>query len=121
METRESLNIQHEAGDTFRIAIVGTRFMGRARSNAYGQVGRFVDLPAEPMRQVACGRDPKHVAEFARQFGWRRDTDGLAPPDGAVAGVYAEPNFYDGLRCQQVLDAVLHASRNGIWQAITES
>ncbi|NBB74811.1 MAG: Gfo/Idh/MocA family oxidoreductase [Bacteroidetes bacterium] len=58
------------------IAIVGTRFMGRAHSNAYCQVGRYFDLPAEPIRHVACGRDAEHLAAFAQRFGWEHtETD----------------------------------------------
>lgn len=58
------------------VAIVGTRFMGRAHSNAYGQVGRYFDLPAEPVRHLACGRDAEHLAGFAQRFGWQHtETD----------------------------------------------
>jgi predicted dehydrogenase len=32
----------------------------------------------------------------------------------------ATPNFYDGLRCQQVLDAAVESSRSGRWVAIPE-
>jgi predicted dehydrogenase len=57
-----------------RVGIVGTQFMGRAHSNAYIDVGHFFDLPAVPIRQVACGRNVSDLNTFARRFGWR-DTE----------------------------------------------
>jgi len=53
------------------VAIVGTKFMGHAHSNAF--------------------------------IGEKKRTD---------------PDFYDGLRCQQVLDAVVQSSATGKWVEI---
>ena len=59
-----------------RIAIIGYGFMGRAHSNAYLKTPKFFDLPAQPVLQVACGRNAKGVRAFAERFGWREwDTD----------------------------------------------
>lgn len=56
------------------VALIGTRFMGRAHSNAWSQCGRFFDLP-RPVRQVlAAGRDAGHTEAFARRWGWGRGT-----------------------------------------------
>ena len=52
------------------IGIVGTKFMGRAHSNAYIDVAHFFDLPARPVMRVACGRNVPDLKAFARQFGW---------------------------------------------------
>jgi predicted dehydrogenase len=57
-----------------RVGIVGTKFMGRAHSNAYLDVGHFFDLPAVPIRQVACGRNIPDLKAFAERFGWH-DTE----------------------------------------------
>jgi len=52
------------------IALVGTRFMGRAHSNAWSQCGRFFDLPRSVRLSMVAGREARHTAEFARRWGW---------------------------------------------------
>jgi len=52
------------------VGIVGTKFMGRAHSNAYIDVAHFFDLPVSPVMRVACGRNVPDLEAFARQFGW---------------------------------------------------
>ena len=37
------------------VGLVGYRFMGRAHSNAYRQVGRFFDLELSPRMRAICG------------------------------------------------------------------
>jgi predicted dehydrogenase len=54
-----------------RIGIAGTKFMGRAHSNAWLQAARFFDLPRPIELRAACGRDRKASEEFARRWGWR--------------------------------------------------
>jgi predicted dehydrogenase len=45
---------------TLNVALIGTKFMGKAHSNAFRQVARFFDdLPAVPVLKVLCGSDPK--------------------------------------------------------------
>jgi predicted dehydrogenase len=53
------------------VGIVGTRFMGRAHSNAYIDVAYFFDLPMRPVLRAACGRNVSDLEAFARQFGWQ--------------------------------------------------
>jgi predicted dehydrogenase len=53
------------------VGMVGTRFMGRAHSNAYIDVGYFLPVPLHPVLTAACGRDEAHLAEFAARFGYR--------------------------------------------------
>ena len=62
-----------------RVALVGHEFMGRAHANAWRQVGRFFELPLEPVLQVVCGRDAERSAHAAEKLGfaasatdWRR-------------------------------------------------
>ena len=47
------------AKKTVNIALIGTKFMGKAHSNAFRQVGRYFDLPAEPVMKVICGKKVK--------------------------------------------------------------
>jgi predicted dehydrogenase len=56
------------------VALLGAKFMGRAHSNAFGQVRRFFDLPRVPLLHTAAARDASALADFARRFGWGRAT-----------------------------------------------
>ncbi|NLV91463.1 MAG: Gfo/Idh/MocA family oxidoreductase [Firmicutes bacterium] len=53
-----------------RIGLVGYKFMGKAHSHAYKDVGMFFDLPVEPVMQAICGRDEDWVKRSAQKFGW---------------------------------------------------
>src|ERR1700746_996015 len=64
---------------TLNIGLIGYGFMGRAHSNAFGQVGNFFDLEYRPVLKAACGRDEAKVKAFAGKWGyesietdWRR-------------------------------------------------
>jgi predicted dehydrogenase len=52
------------------VAIIGTRFMGRAHSHAWTSVTKFFDVGITPVLKVACGQDEKATREFARRWGW---------------------------------------------------
>ena len=56
------------------VGMIGQKFMGRAHSNALGQVGRFFDLPREPVMHTVCGRDAEELEAFARRWGWKGTT-----------------------------------------------
>ena len=53
------------------VAMIGHRFMGRAHSNAWRQVGRFFETPYEPVMKVVVGRDEAGVRKAADTLGWR--------------------------------------------------
>ena len=53
-----------------RIGLVGYKFMGKAHSNAYLNVGRFFDLPRPPVMKAICGRSEAAVRAVARRWGW---------------------------------------------------
>ena len=57
-----------------RIAMIGHRFMGRAHSNAWRQVGRFFDVPLDPVMKVVCGRDPERTRAAAQALGWEESS-----------------------------------------------
>lgn len=62
--------------DKRNVAIIGTRFMGRAHSNAWSAVTKHFDLPVQPVLKVACGRRmDDHLKDFADQFGWETVSD----------------------------------------------
>jgi predicted dehydrogenase len=52
------------------VGLIGYQFMGKAHSNAYRQVGRYFDLPAEVGMHTLCGRTEPAVREAAAKFGW---------------------------------------------------
>lgn len=57
-------------------ALLGYKFMGKAHSNAYRQVGRFFPGKYQVRMKVICGRDAKATEAAARQFGWEEvETD----------------------------------------------
>ena len=57
-------------GRKLNVAMIGYAFMGRAHSNAWRQVGRFFDVPYEPVMKVLCGRDRAAAREAAQRLGW---------------------------------------------------
>lgn len=62
--------------DTLNVAMIGARFMGKAHSNAYQQVGKFFDPAITPVMKSVCARDAAGTQAFAEKFGWERaDTD----------------------------------------------
>jgi predicted dehydrogenase len=128
-----------------RVGIVGTKFMGRAHSNAYMDVAHFFELPAAPVMQVACGRNVPDLRTFARRFGWhdtqtswkrlveREDVDvvdictsSVTHMPIAVAAAKAgkhvlceKPIAMDADEARQRLDAARHGSIVGMGCAVT--
>ena len=57
--------------ETINVGLIGTRFMGRAHSNAYKDVATYFDLLANPKMQVACGLESEdYLLTFSKKFGW---------------------------------------------------
>jgi predicted dehydrogenase len=52
------------------VAMIGYQFMGRTHSNAWRQVGKFFDLPFEPVLKVVCGRNEGELAKAATHLGF---------------------------------------------------
>lgn len=73
------------------IALLGSKFMGRAHSNAWLSAATFFDLPLEPTMAVVAARDAKATAAFAKRWGWQRSTDdwrtAIADPTIALVDV----------------------------------
>ncbi len=58
------------AAKSVNVALIGTKFMGKAHSNAYLKVGKFFDPDPTPVMKAICGRHADETAEFAKRFGW---------------------------------------------------
>lgn len=52
------------------VGMVGYKFMGKAHSHAYKDVGMFFDMDADIVMKAICGRDEQGVKEAAAKFGW---------------------------------------------------
>lgn len=60
--------------EPLRIALVGSKFMGRAHSNAWLNVDKFFDLSRQVIMQTVCARNAKETAAFASRWGWQGST-----------------------------------------------
>ena len=61
---------------SMNVAIIGTKFMGKAHSNAWLNAPRFFDMEIKPILKVACGQNEKDLQEFADRWGWEEiETD----------------------------------------------
>ncbi len=56
------------------VALVGTKFMGRAHSNAWLKVAKFFELPLDPVMHTLIARNPQETAAFAARWGWKSFT-----------------------------------------------
>ena len=65
----ETANINH-----CNVALIGTKFMGRAHSNAYLKVNKFFDLPCKPVMHTIAGRNREELEMFAERWGWQHCT-----------------------------------------------
>jgi predicted dehydrogenase len=57
---------------TFRVGLIGHRFMGKAHSNAWRQAPRFFNLKANVDMHTICGRNAVGVQAARAQLGWQR-------------------------------------------------
>lgn len=55
---------------TVNVAIIGTKFMGKAHSNAWTNAPKFFQVGLKPVLKVACGKDEKGTRDFADNWGW---------------------------------------------------
>lgn len=58
------------AAKMINVGLIGTKFMGKAHSNAYLKVAKFFDVEPRPVMKAICGRHADETAEFAQRFGW---------------------------------------------------
>lgn len=52
------------------VALLGSKFMGRAHSNAWSKVAHFFDTDPRPVMHTVAGRNAEELATFASQWGW---------------------------------------------------
>src|SRR2546421_1174774 len=56
------------------IGVVGYGFMGRTHSNAFRTVGKFFDLPYQPVLKTVCARNAERAKAFADRWGYESVT-----------------------------------------------
>ena len=59
---------------TINVALVGSKFMGRAHSNAWLNVARFFDCDPRPVMHTVGGRNVAELDAFAERWGWLNAT-----------------------------------------------
>jgi len=61
---------------TLNVAILGTKFMGKAHSNAWLNSPRFFEMGIKPVLKMACGQNQEDLKAFADRWGWEQtETD----------------------------------------------
>ena len=53
------------------VALLGSKFMGRAHSNAWLNVSKFFDVDPRPTMHTVVGRNATSCGEFADRWGWQ--------------------------------------------------
>jgi len=90
------------------VALIGHKFMGKAHSHAYRDVGMFFDLDAKPCMKVLCGVGDD-LASTAEAYGWER-----SEPDWAKVVADPEVDLVDICTPdRQHREIALAAARNG--------
>lgn len=54
------------------VCLIGHKFMGRTHSNAMMKVGKFFDVPIEPVMHTIAGRNERELEAFAKRWGWQK-------------------------------------------------
>jgi len=57
-----------------KVALIGSKFMGRAHSNAWATVGHFFDVDPQASMHLVCARNPSELTAFATRWGWAGST-----------------------------------------------
>jgi len=95
------------------IGLIGQQFMGRAHSNAWGQVGKFFELPVMPRLVAISARDPDTLGPFALRWGFERYTTDwrLLAHDPEIQLVdVATPNHVHAEQAIAMLEAGKHVA-----------
>jgi len=85
-------------GKTCNVALIGTKFMGRAHSNAYLKVAKFFDTPVDPVMHTITARNAEELEAFASRWGWQNSTtdwtQAVADPEVDLVDVTTPNNVH---------------------------
>ncbi len=99
--------------DRINIALIGSKFMGRAHSNAWLNVGRFFDTDPSAVMHTVCGRNAAELDEFAARWGWANaSTDWAAAVADPAIGLVdiGTPNNVHAEQAIAALEAGRHVA-----------
>ena len=95
------------------IALLGSRFMGKAHSNAWTQVSHFFDVPTAPGLRTIAATDPIYLEAFAARWGWARWTtdwvEAITAEDVDLVDI-ATPNYLHADQAIAALEAGKHVA-----------
>lgn len=87
-----------------KIALIGTKFMGKAHSHAWQGVSRFFDVPVRATLQVVCGTDPADTAAFAKRWEIPEHSlhweEAVARKDIDIVDICAPPHLHHDMAVQ---------------------
>lgn len=95
------------------IALIGSKFMGRAHSNAWLNVGRFFDTETRAVMHTVCGRNAEELDDFAARWGWAHaSTDWLSTVGDPEIGLVdiGTPNNVHAEQAIAALEAGRHVA-----------
>ena len=102
MKPKEKAASQQQS---YRVALFGTKFMGKAHSQAYRNVNMYFSDAPKVERVVICGRNPDETERAREAFGWQEaSTDWravIARDDIDIVDVSTPGNMH----CEMVLAA----------------
>lgn len=61
-------------GSDINVALIGSKFMGRAHSNAWLNVAKFFPSEPKPVMHTVVGRNAEELKAFAGQWGWANNS-----------------------------------------------
>jgi len=96
---------------TINVALIGSKFMGRAHSNAWLNVAKFFDVDPRPVMHSVVGRNAADLEAFAARWGWQStSTDWLAAVTASEVGLVdiATPNDVHAEQSIAALEAGKH-------------
>jgi predicted dehydrogenase len=95
------------------VALVGSKFMGRAHSNAWLSVGKFFDVDPLPTMHTVVAQNPAELAVFAERWGWQHhSTDWRSAVTSDEIGLVdiGTPNNVHAEQAIAALDAGKHVA-----------
>ena len=95
------------------VALIGSKFMGRAHSNAWLKVAKFFPVDPQPMMHTVVGRNASELESFAQTWGWQHSSTDLetvlrSPEIGLVD--IATPNDVHAEQAIAMLEAGKHVA-----------
>ena len=75
---KQKVALTEQLSGSLGLALLGTKFMGRAHASAWANAPKFFDLPLQVDRNWTAGRDAAETHEFARNIAMEpRWTEGV--------------------------------------------